>query len=121
MKCINNLSPINENVLHAAPSRISALENLYWSTKFVTADIKIDNFESLNYSLDEILFKPSEQTNLLGLIMDTFKINPQYVKKILVRWERGEYSTLKEFAPVAFNCLKINLFFSISSLVATLQ
>jgi len=76
---------------------------------------KINSLESLNKSVEQIIHNPKIQKDLLMyLIYDVVsRVKNELISKMLFRWECEQNPKIKEFAPYAFYCLKINLLFEL--------
>lgn len=77
---------------------------------------EIDSLESLNKILDEYLNNPQSSTEILVRITDTFSIDYKIASQIFYRYEQTPIVSIKDFAPYAFYCYKIHLFFSLGIL-----
>lgn len=88
------------------------LENLKQSLKN-RVQIK-ENFKSLDQLddyLTQLLGNKDQQENLLMFLIDEFSVSAENGTKIFFRWSQTVDKSLKAFAPYAFHCCKVKMFF----------
>ena len=71
----------------------------------------IKDFEGLNIILDSVLLQKEIQKEWLFGLVSEFQLNIEIAQRTFLRWEQGNFSFIKEFAPYAFYCFKVNMFF----------
>ena len=92
------------------------LEGLINDLRKISPDFpRFRNREDLYKYLNALLIKPELQVHFLTSIIYEFGLNSniQFIQTVFLRWETNRYKTIEEFAPYAFYCLKINLFFQL--------
>ena len=83
---------------------------------------RFDNLQDLKRYLDKFSTNTAIQVNLLALLIYVFNLNIDTAKKVLFKWKTEGCKPLKEFAPYAFYCLSVYLFFQfglMSNLIGT--
>ncbi len=90
---------------------LERLKNLLkdaYSTK-----LRFKNLQELKRYLDELLMNSAFQVTLLKLLIFEFNLSNDIAQKIFFKWETEGYKLIKEFAPYAFYCISVNLFFQL--------
>ncbi len=91
------------------------LENLKESLKNkIEIEEKFKSLDDLNEYVTKLLDNQEQQENLLLFIISEFGISVESATKILFRWYQTDRKTLKEFAPYAFHCCKVKIFFDLA-------
>ena len=67
----------------------------------------------LREAVDALLFEKSVQRALLVWFLDETRMVAEVRRWTLSRWDNGGYVFIRQFAPYAYHCLKVELFFSI--------
>lgn len=79
--------------------------------KQIPSESNVETLEVLFDKLSYVLELQSTQTEFLKGLIYSFPISMDYIQQIFLRWEQGDYNSLKEFAPFAYYCFKIEQFF----------
>jgi len=79
----------------------------------IDPNLKLVDYNALGKHVDELLIKPESQPKLLMTLMQNYDIDPGSALQILGQWKREGSPLLREFAPYAFHCLKVDTLFSI--------
>ena len=88
------------------------LENLKESLKNKSEiEEKFNSLDEINEYLIDFLQETEQQENILIFIITEFGITAESASKILFRWSQTDKKSLKEFAPYAFHCCKVKMFF----------
>lgn len=86
------------------------------------AAIKFADFHELNKFVSERIISPAIQESLLISLLQNYDIDAVSSVQIFGRWNQEDKPLIKDFAPFAFHCLKIDtlfLFGLISGLIGT--
>lgn len=88
------------------------LENLKESLKTkIKIEEKFKNLDDLNEYLIQFLHEKEQQENLLIFLISEFGVTAENASKIFYRWSQTDSKSVKEFAPYAFYCGKVKIFF----------
>lgn len=88
------------------------LENLKKSLKSkVQIQENFNSLDDLNEYLVQLLENKEQQEHLLFFLIVEFGVLAQNASKIFFRWSQTVDKSLKEFAPYAFHCCKVKMFF----------
>jgi len=79
-----------------------------------STSFNVKDSNSLELAIDNILTNPNIQKSLLKFLISDFPIPIRAAQKIFYRWETENYTYLKEFAPYAYYCFRVNLIFQFS-------
>jgi hypothetical protein len=79
----------------------------------VAPDLKLADYKALGAHVDKILVEPDEQYRLLMTLMENYDIDAYTGLQVLSRWNQLGKPLLKDFAPYAFHCLRVDTLFSI--------
>jgi hypothetical protein len=69
------------------------------------------NLGEVGQFVHSLVSDPKAQDFYLEVLLDEVPVSPQNRVLIMTRWKSGGYSMLSEFAPYAFHCLWVHLFF----------
>lgn len=75
--------------------------------------VKLKDFAALGAFVEDKLNRPENQLPLLLASMQNYEIDPATGLQILARWRRQNSPLIKDFAPFAYHCLKVDTLFSI--------
>jgi hypothetical protein len=75
------------------------------------ATIKFADFQELNKFVNESITYPATQQFLLISLFQNYDIDAMTSVQILSRWYQGGKPLIKDFAPFAFHCLKVDTLF----------
>lgn len=88
------------------------LENLKESLKSkIKIEEKFHSLDDLNEYLIQLLQETDQQECFLIFLIAEFGVSAENASKILFRWSQAENKSLNEFAPYAFHCCKVKIFF----------
>jgi hypothetical protein len=88
------------------------LENLKKSLKSkIKNEEKFKNLGDLNEYLIRFMRDEDQQENILIFLITEFGISAENASKIFFRWSRTDNKSLIDFAPYAFHCGKVKIFF----------
>jgi len=88
------------------------LENLKESLKTkIKIEEKFKNLDDLNEYLIQFMQEKGQQENILTFLLSEFSVSAESASKIFYRWSRTDNKSIKEFAPFAFHCGKVKIFF----------
>jgi hypothetical protein len=79
----------------------------------VESGLKLNDFQALGRYVDIILNRPESQLQLLLASMQNYEIDPATGLQILARWRRQNSPLIRDFAPFAYHCLKVDTLFSV--------
>ena len=74
---------------------------------------KIKNLDELNNEVEETLNSPELQFNLLVVCCQNYGLTPAEANHVLTLWHKAGRHPIKEYAPYAAHCLKVDLFYNI--------
>ena len=72
---------------------------------------RFNNLGDLKLYLDNLLIQPRFQINLLTLLIYEFNLSFEIAQRTFYKWEAEGHKTIQNFAPYAFHCFTVNLFF----------
>jgi len=104
-----------------ATTQEDLLERLRISLKLSTS-IRFNNFNELNSFVCESINDPASQQSLLIALLRNYDIDALNATKIFYLWGQMGYPLIKDFAPYAYHCLKVDslfLFGLASGLIST--
>lgn len=90
--------------------------------KVYNTSSRFDSLHDLKRYLDKFLTNTAIQVNLLALLFYVFNLNFDTANKVLSKWKTEGCKIIKGFAPYAFYCLSVYLFFQfglMSNLIGT--
>jgi hypothetical protein len=73
--------------------------------------VKLKTLEQVGNYVDEVLTNPDNQKGLLQFCIDEFGINAESANETFARWEQYPDKRFSSFAPYAYHCCRVKLFF----------